>query len=90
MVVKEAGQILEDYNNFLGFKFVHRSGNSVADKLAAEARKYSIFDTWKEDFPTFLNAFLSMDKLGNQEEGTSTTIRLLSTSHNRACPVLIT
>lgn len=90
MVVKEAIQICSDCNNFLGFKFVHRSGNSVADKLMAEARKATIFNTWKGDFPAFLNTCISINKLGTQVEGSATANRLLSQSQNWTCPILIT
>ncbi|XP_026428871.1 uncharacterized protein LOC113324797 [Papaver somniferum] len=97
-IVKEATKILEDCSNFLGFKFIHKISNSVADKLAVKDRKSSIFSVWKEDMPTFLDKFIRLDKRSNfQEDKNSSMINvigrnagLLSDDHNRVCPEMIT
>ncbi|XP_026399907.1 uncharacterized protein LOC113295796 [Papaver somniferum] len=61
-ILDEAVNELKSCNNFLGFHFVPRSTNSVADLMAKEAKNFSVSLNWRKKIPECIKVALEVDK----------------------------
>lgn len=94
-LIREAVNILKECDNFLGFKFIRRTGNQVADTLAVNTRKHSLFN-WRDEMPNFIGHFILLDKLNTSrrtESSSATAVDntrtdLLSNDHTRELPCM--
>ncbi|XP_026437831.1 uncharacterized protein LOC113336033 [Papaver somniferum] len=73
-ILDDAINELKSCNNFLGFYFVSRTTNNVADLMAKKAKNFSSYLNWMKEPPECIRVDLEVDKSNVRADSSGSTL----------------